>query len=162
MKNKGFKRVLSFALCLALIFSICFIPSSIVVGALGYTGNKQYDFGKDSGTVYSGNVDNSSGTSLQIARAFFTGVNEELDIYNNQQSNKAGTSGFLFNDADGLFELRAEANYTVTFKVKVVSSQVSFKYNNYTYPTSSQLTELKLVYGMPYTYAASTISAIAK
>lgn len=117
MKNKGFKRVLSFALCLALIFSICFIPSSIVVGAQGYTGNKQYDFGKDSGTVYSGNVDNSSGTSLQIARAFFTGVNEELDIYNNQQSNKAGTSGFLFNDADGLFELRAEANYTVTFKV---------------------------------------------
>jgi len=159
MKNLKFKKMLSFAVCLALICSICFIPSGVAVSAAYYTNNKLYDFSKDSGTVYSGNVDNSSGTSLQIARAFFTGVNEELDIYNNQQSNKAGTSGFLFNDADGLFELRAEANYTVTFKVKVVSSQVSFKYNNYTYPTSSQLTELKLVYGMPYTYAANAISA---
>jgi hypothetical protein len=105
MKNLKFKKMLSFVVCLALICSICFIPSGVAVSAAYYTNNKLYDFSKDSGTVYSGKVDNSSGTSLQIARAFFTGVNEELDVYNNQQSNKAGTSGFLLNDADGLFEL---------------------------------------------------------
>ena len=159
MKNTKLKKILSFALCLVLICSICFIPSTVAVSAAYYTKNKLYDFSEGSGTVYSGKVDNSSGTSLQIARALFSGVNEELDIYNNLQSNKAATSGFLFNDADGLFELRPSANYTVTFKIKVVSSQVSFKYNNYNYPTSTQISELKLAYGMPNTYAASTISA---
>ncbi len=158
MEIKTVKKILSFVLCVLLICSVCIVPNNISADAENYKIRKTYDFSNDSGTLYSGKVMGADGVNRQIARAFFSGANDQLDIYNNLKSNKAGTSGFLFNDSDGLFELRPETTYVVTLKIKVVSSQVSFKYNNYTYPTASQNTVLKLAYGMPATYAANTIS----
>ncbi len=153
------RKILSACLCFIMILGICIVPGVIPVDAAAAKSSKVYDFSLNSGTKYTGTVEDSSGISRQISRSFFAaGENEELEIKNALSTTSSGPSGYLFNDADGLFELKASSDYFVSLRVKVVSSQKKFDKNGVTYPTSSQLTELKLAYGMPAVYETTKIT----
>ncbi|MBR2043345.1 MAG: InlB B-repeat-containing protein, partial [Clostridia bacterium] len=156
----SWKRILSAVICILIIMGTCVIPSVVPASAKTFIYDKTYDFANDSGTQYGKvTLKDSSGVDRQISRAHFSiNENEKLEILNDLEERSSGPSGFLFNDNEGLFELKEATSYSISLKVKLVSSQKNFVYNGVTYPTSTQITELKLAYGMPATYADNRIT----
>ena len=157
--KKARLKFLSAFLSIMIIMGACVAPVIVPAQAASYFQNKTYTFDAESGTQY-GNVyvKDSNGTDRQISRGFFSESEESLRINNNLAATTSGPSGYLFNDADGLFELKEATSYSVSLRIKVVSSQVSFVKDDVTYPLSSQITELKLAYGMPSTYESNKIT----
>ena len=160
MKNSLFsaiklpKRLLALVLTLIMVLSAAVIPGGITVSAASYLDEKIYDFEENSGTVYGSGAtaNDSKGITRTVSGAGFSWAHDisdgVLSLTDTRGARNARDTYFVFNDNSGIYELKTNASYTVSFRFRVVSKQVSFKYNGYTYPTSSQKTFVKLAYGL--------------
>lgn len=159
MKFAKFRKILSIIIVCCFVFGTVIVPTEVSAEKKAPFSYNKYIFSESSGTIYSGSLADSSGEIREISRAHFErSKNDELHIFNNLQVTNASTSGYLFNDKLGFFELQPETMYSVNLKVKVVSSQVLFKKGTVSYPLGSQVTELKLAYGMPKVNSANKIT----
>lgn len=146
------KRVLALVLTFLLVFSVAVIPRGITADA-SYIDERTFDFEKNSGSVYGqgATAKDSKGIVRNVSAVGFTNTqtieNGVLSLTDTRLGRNPRNTYFVFNDNSGLYELKANASYTVSLRFKVVSNQVSFVSGNYTYPASSQKTEVKLVYG---------------
>jgi|GEM_PF-5694693 len=162
--SKIFRKVISAVLSFALIIGVCVMPAAANAQTLNYLYQKEYTFDKGSSTRYAGETAaDIFGDERQISHALFSrGENEDngyLKASNLYQSTSAKYDTFLFNDADGLFDLMSSSEYTLTMRVMVKSAQKGFIKNSITYPLSNQYTTLKLVYGVPAQIAENSASA---
>ena len=146
------KRALAFGLTLLLMLSLVAVPNSITANAAGLSA-REFNFEKNSGTVYGvgATVKDSKGVSRSVSGIGFTNSqiygNGVLSLTDTRQARNVRETFFILNDNNGICEIKAGTSYTVSLKVKVVSNQVAFVYNNNTYPEPNQFTEVKLVYG---------------
>ena len=177
MKSKSSTSILrkgiSAILTVLLVMGICVVPYGVSAEEPQYQYQNTYSFSEEEGIQY-GNalVSDMSGVEHQISRAQFAHKEEDgedfLRIWNLSKSENAVYDAFLFNDANGLFELMPSTEYTVSFRVKINSPHVTFEKNGATYPSNGQTSKLKLVYGLPKTLSDSetvadkTIGLIAK
>ncbi len=150
--NAYSKRLLALVLTFLLVFSVAVVPSGITADA-AYLDEHTYDFEKESGSVYGegATAKDSSGTVRSVSAVGFTNTQEfdngVLSLTDTRLGRNPRDTYFVLNDNSGIYELKSGASYTISLRFKVVSNQVSFVYGNYSYPLSSQKTEVKLVYG---------------
>ncbi len=146
------KRAMAFALTLLILLSLVVIPQGITAAATSLSV-REFNFDKNSGTVYGvgATVKDSKGVTRNVSGVGFTNSliqdNGVLSLTDTREARNGRETFFILNDNNGICELNAGASYTVSLKFKVVSNQVSFVYNNITYPEANQFTNVKLVYG---------------